>query len=247
MVDVKTRSVGALVQDPSARYAFSNEAMDAALSKLSRSSTSTLESLHRLYTDPVQFQSASEAPSVVQDVLSQGHTMPAPMDVLPQMAEVTGTLYAGGTVAWFDLAPRSADPELDEMLRPLQEMAGKAEHAIRKNPILRMQFESLVGGRVVDFGDEDDGKMKIQRFGGGYMGNMTMFSPYVSHIFGHLGSMDAGAYQQYQSPLREAASSGSGSNPGGSLTHRGGPSRLALDADHEEGRRRHQTSDSIHQ
>merc|ERR1711916_151078 len=136
--------------------------------------------------------------------------MMSPMAAMPHMMGLSGSMYAGGTSQWVDMAPGSTNiPILSKLLSPFRRQAGRFERALRNNPAMRM---------------------KIQRFGGGYMPNMAMFSPFAGQAFGNMGLMNTAAMGMFGA----GAMSMFGGNPFsgflmGGLTNVSGPGWSNLD------------------
>jgi hypothetical protein len=130
--------------------------------------------------------------------------VPAPSMMMPMMAPMCGCGYSGfggfgGGMQKVDLAPGASNvPFFSAALDPRRRAAGDLERMLRYNPSARAAFEAHVGGRIVDFGLRNDGKMTIQRFGPGYGGGyggmmpplgLGMMNPMASTAFGWLSGI----------------------------------------------------------
>ncbi|CAN0541398.1 unnamed protein product, partial [Laminaria digitata] len=62
---------------------------------------------------------------------------------------------------------------------------------LRYNPAARASFESAIGGRIVNFGLRNDGKMTIQRMGPGMARPMGMgfMNPMAGGAFGWMSGI----------------------------------------------------------
>jgi hypothetical protein len=195
VIGVSNNSLGTFVNDTLGVFGIKGGQIGAFIDTLTGNSIGQLQNLHDAYMEQAQFFGTGPISRRMNQMMmggmAGGYMMPSPMAMMPHMGMMAGGMYAGGGAEWMDMAPGSTNiPILSKLFSPFRRMSGQFERALRHNPALRMQFESQIGGRIVDFGFRNDGKMKIQRFGGGYMPNMAMFSPFAGHIFGHMGAMN---------------------------------------------------------
>jgi hypothetical protein len=89
--------------------------------------------------------------------------MPNPMMMFPLMQAITGAGYAPNN------GRQSAPGEEQVDLRDLgwasnRKEAKRMERALKNNPRARAAFEAAVGGRIVDWGGRNDGRLTIERF-----------------------------------------------------------------------------------
>ncbi len=198
MVHFNTNSIGTFVNDTLGLFGIKGAGIGYAIDTLTGNSIGQLQNLHDMYMEQAMGATGPIQRRMNQAMMGGGFMMPSPMAMMPHVGPFAGNMYAGGGTQWIDLAPgRTNIPFLSKLLHPSRRMAGQFERALRHNPALRMQFESMIGGRIVDFGFRNDGKMKIQRFGGGFMPNMAMFSPFAGHAFGHMGMMHMGGMSMF--------------------------------------------------
>ncbi|MEL6186295.1 MAG: hypothetical protein AAFU79_16850, partial [Myxococcota bacterium] len=195
MTYVSGNSVGTFVNDTLGFFGLKGAKIGYAIDTLTGNSIGQLQNLHDMYAETGRYFGTGPIARRMNLAQMGAYGMPAPMAMMPHISGIAGgTYYGGGASQWVDMVPGSTNiPILSKLLNPYRRMAGRFERSLRNNPALRMQFESMIGGRIVDFGFRNDGKMKIQRFGGGYMPNMAMFSPFAGHAFGYMGQMNTAA------------------------------------------------------
>ena len=232
MVGIGGNSIGTFVNDTLGIFGIKGGKIGYAIDTLTGNSLGQLQNLHDSYMEQAQFFGTGPISRRMNLAMSGGaFGMMSPMAAMPHMMGLSGSMYAGGTSQWVDMAPGSTNiPILSKLLSPFRRQAGRFERALRNNPAMRMQFESMIGGRITDFGFRNDGKMKIQRFGGGYMPNMAMFSPFAGQAFGNMGLMNTAAMGMFGA----GAMSMFGGNPFsgflmGGLTNVSGPGWSNLD------------------
>ncbi len=113
--------------------------------------------------------------------------MMSPAAMFSLMQPIAGAGYAGSPGP----SRYSADRSLAGLLDPNQREAARMERVLRGDPFARAAFEQAVGGRIVDFGDRNDGRMLIQPQG---------FNPYAAALGGGnlspIASQLGGLYQQ---------------------------------------------------
>ena len=122
------------------------------------------------------------------NMVAFGHMM-APGTMMPMMAPYAGAGYFGGT-QHIDLAAGSMDiPFFSRLFSGRRAMAGNYERLLRTRPDVRAAFEAQVGGKIVNFGLRNNGKMTIQRFGPGFGGMGAAINPMMAPMMGYMGSM----------------------------------------------------------
>ena len=195
MVSIGSGSLGTFVNDTLGLLGIKGGRIGYAIDTLTGNSLGQLQNLHDMYAEQGRVFGTGPISRRMNLAMTAGAgMMPSPLAAMPHVAPFAGNYYAGGASQWVDFAPGATNiPILSKLFSPYRRAAGRMERALRHNPALRMQFESMIGARIVSFGVRNDGKMKLQRFGGGYMPNMAMFSPFAGHIFGHMGMMNTAA------------------------------------------------------
>ncbi|MCC7384749.1 MAG: hypothetical protein IT384_23065 [Deltaproteobacteria bacterium] len=128
--------------------------------------------------------------------------MPSPAQMQQIMAAISGSGYAGGGAAGsgqrmrMDLANYTnvgygPGATLPSWLSPTRRAAAKWESVLRNDDTVRAQFEQAIGGRIVDFGGKNDGKITIERFGASAQPlPMVAANPTANTVYGMLNGMD---------------------------------------------------------
>ena len=114
-------------------------------------------------------------------------TMPSPAQMMGVMQPIAGAGYAqpGGVSRY------SQGDWLRGFMNPETRGAAQMERVLRGDPFARSAFEQAIGGRIVDFGTNDDGRMAVQR---------SAANPYAQALGGGalspIASQLGGLYQQ---------------------------------------------------
>lgn len=125
--------------------------------------------------------------------------MQSPMMMMGAMSPLCGCGYGGG-MQQIDLGMGSTNiPFLSRLLSPHRRMAGDTERLLRTNPMARAAFEAQIGGRIVNFGFRNDGKMTIQRFAPGFNPGMMGMNPMAMTGLGYFANMQYGAMSHFGS------------------------------------------------
>ncbi|MCB9652078.1 MAG: hypothetical protein H6730_36580 [Deltaproteobacteria bacterium] len=196
-------SLGTFVNDTLGIFGIKGGGIGAAIDALTFNSTGMLANLH---DQAIETAYGRGTGPMERQMMSYGYGgmspmgfVPSPSVMMPTMAPYCGCGYSGfgGGFSRVDLAPGSGNvPFFSSLFDPRRRAAGNFERMLRHNPAARAAFEASVGGRIVDFGLRNDGKMTIQRFGsyggyGGYMPPMglNMMNPMASTAFGWMSGI----------------------------------------------------------
>jgi hypothetical protein len=127
-------------------------------------------------------------------------SMPAPAAMFGVMQPIAGAGYAraGG------LAPYSNEAWLGNLFGGDQSREGaRMERVLRSDPFARAAFEQAIGGRIIDFGREGDGRIAVQRMAA---------NPYAQALGGGalspIASQLGGLYQQMNEGVGMARNGG---------------------------------------
>ncbi len=187
-------SLGTTINDTLGLFGIKGGGIGATIDALTFNSTGMLANLHDQAmetalgygTGPMQRQFGMAGMSPMGFV-------PGPGAMLPMMSPFCGGGYAcGGGLQGVDLAAGSSNlPFISKLLNPRRRAAGQFERMLRYNPAARASFESAIGGRIVNFGLRNDGKMTIQRMGPGMARPMGMgfMNPMAGGAFGWMSGI----------------------------------------------------------
>ncbi len=113
--------------------------------------------------------------------------MPSPAAMMNVMSPIAGAGYAQSQAA----SPYSQNGWMQNLFNPQLREAAVMERALRGDPFARTAFENAIGGRVMDFGSNGDGRFTVQR---------SAFNPYsqvlASGALSPLANQLGGLYQQ---------------------------------------------------
>ncbi len=187
-------SFGTAVNDFLGFFNIRGAGIGVAIDSLTGNSTGVLANLYDQYletalgrgTGPIERMMGTMGAGMIPPFLG----MPSPMAAYPGLMPFCGCGYAG--MQRVDLAAGSSNiPILSSLLSPRRRMAGRFERLLRSNPYARAQFESSIGGRIVNFGPRNNGVFTIQRFAPGFNPGMAMaMNPMAGTAMGGLYGME---------------------------------------------------------
>jgi len=117
-------------------------------------------------------------------------SMPSPGSVYGQMGPIAGGGYAQPQQV--DLAPFSPNDFLSRAFDPDRREAARMEYVLRNDPFARAAFEQAIGGRIIGFDGQNDGRFTIERDPAQMYPYMSFNNPVASQLSGMYQQMDRG-------------------------------------------------------
>jgi hypothetical protein len=145
-----------------------------------------LPSLHNAYASALGQANAFQGMQIPPFM-----AMPSPGAMQPIMGPICQHGYSGGQQS-IDLAMGQSNSWFSRMFNPERREAGRMERVLKNDPFARQAFEQAVGGRIIDFGDKNDGRMTIERFapGAAPMPGVGTANPLAGNISSIFQQMD---------------------------------------------------------
>ncbi|MBI4821234.1 MAG: hypothetical protein HY791_33550 [Deltaproteobacteria bacterium] len=212
-------SQGLRINDMLGRLGLPGGMIGAQMDMLTGNPLGALQNLRDAY----QEAALGRGTSGFERMMNQGQFPGMPTFSPSQALPIMGPICGGGYMQrqGIDLAAGTPNNFMSRIFNPQRRAAAQFEKLLKNNPAARQAFEQSIGGRIVDFGAKNDGRMTIERFVPG------PFAQPLQSMFGGLPGGLPSVAQSALAPLLTMAGSTAGLGIAPSLLGMGAGGALA--------------------